>query len=83
MIKLYLLSKKIHRVLVIAISLMILFMEITGFFLKYSSVANIFSVDLRLARYLHNSLSPFFSIILVLMALSGIIMYLFPFLRKK
>jgi exosortase/archaeosortase len=79
MIKLYLFSKKIHRILVLLIILMTLVMIITGVALKYQ--INFF--DLGLFRFIHNNLSPLFSIILILMILTGSVLYIFPLLKRK
>lgn len=81
---LYLLSKKIHRFLVVIIAIVGILMSITGFLLKYTFVATKFSfIDLGQVRYIHNNLSPAFSIIFFMMALTGIIMYIFPLTRNK
>lgn len=79
MIKFYLFSKKIHRLLVSVIVITSLTMIATGIFLKYPLI-NPF--DPGVTRSLHNNLSIIFSVILFLMAASGLFMYLFPFLNK-
>ena len=84
MIKLYLFSKTIHRILIIIMSVIGIFMSITGILLKYTFLATKFSfIDLGQVRYIHNNLSPAFSIIFFMMALTGIIMYIFPLIRNK
>jgi len=84
MIKLYLFSKKIHRVLVLIITVIGVIMSITGVLLKYTFISTKFSfIDLGLVRFIHNSLSPFFVIIFFGMMITGIIMYLFPLVRNK
>lgn len=81
---LYLLAKKIHRMLVFVIIVVGFTMSLTGILLKYSFLATKFDfIDLGQVRYLHNNLSPFFSVVLILMILTGIVMYLFPLTRNK
>ena len=70
----YLLSKKIHRLLVFIILILGFVMTITGIFL-YSGTSPFF------VRILHHQLSILFSLILGLMSLSGLYLFLFPYLR--
>lgn len=80
----YLYAKKIHRILVLVICVLTVLMATTGALLKYSFIASQFSfIDLRLTRWIHNQMSPFFSITLFGMILTGIIMYVFPLMKKK
>lgn len=82
MTKLYLLSKQIHNLLVIFISVIGLSMAATGIVLKFPVIVKIIPlIDYESARKIHNQLSTFFGITFVLMAVTGIIMYLF--LHKK
>ncbi len=83
--KLLYLSRKIHRLLVLIISVLILIMAGTGTLLKYQSfVSNNFpSIDLGAVRYLHGNLSLFFIIVLILMAASGLILYFLPEIIKR
>ncbi|MDO8610702.1 MAG: hypothetical protein Q7R95_09220 [bacterium] len=84
MTKLYLLSRKIHRILVVIITLLTLLMAGTGLLLKYTFIAaSIGITNLSLLRSLHNNLSPFFTIALILMILTGLCMYLFPVINKS
>ncbi len=77
--KSYLLSKKIHRYLVIVIVFLTMLMATTGGILKYSSFFSSFSfIDLGLVRYLHNQMSPFFTVALLLMGITGLVMYFYP-----
>ena len=79
MTKIYLWSKKIHRTLVIAIIFLAIIMIGTGTLLKYSVIVGEISfIDLELARYIHNSLSIWFAIILSPMIITGTIMYVYP-----
>jgi hypothetical protein len=57
----------------------------TGLLLKYTSLASKYLpfVDLGLTRYIHNNLSVLFTIVLVIMALSGIVMYFYPWYVKR
>jgi hypothetical protein len=82
--KLYILSRKIHRILVMIISVIGILMAITGVILKYPFISkNLSFLDLGLIRYLHNNLSPYFTIVFLLMSITGIFMYLFPLLKKS
>lgn len=55
----------------------------TGVVLKYKFLADIWKIDSRLTRFIHNSMSAVFTIVLFLMALTGIIMYIYPLIRKN
>ncbi|NTU73303.1 hypothetical protein HGB07_03995 [Candidatus Roizmanbacteria bacterium] len=81
----YLWSKKIHRVLMFVISITTIIMGTTGILLKYSFVTTKFLpfIDLGAMRYVHNNVSPLFTILLVTMAVTGIYMYFYPILQKR
>ncbi len=81
----FLLSKKIHRLLVLLISALILVMATSGLLLKYPDFVSrsMSFVDLGLLRYVHNRLSPWFGGILTLMALTGLIMFFYPAYAKR
>ncbi len=81
MTKLYLLAKKIHRFLVLIITAITVIMAWTGVMIKYSWTP--FGASLAKARYIHNQLSVIFTLTLLLMAVTGIAMYLLPYLIKR
>lgn len=82
MTKIYLLSKKIHRLLVIILTSITLVMAGTGLMLEEREVW--FGLDLGMMRFIHNKLSVPFTIVLSLMILSGLFMYFYPFyVRRK
>jgi hypothetical protein len=85
MIKIYLFMKKVHRILVLIIITLGLFMGATGTLLKFSAFsAKYFSFfDLGLIRYLHNQISIYFSIVLLLMIFSGTWMYVYIWLKGR
>lgn len=84
MIKLYILSKQIHRLLVFVMTILLLVMSITGLLLKYTFIADKFPfIDTGYVRYLHNNTGPYFTVVLSVMLLSGLYMYLFLVLRRK
>lgn len=84
MIKYYLLARKIHRGLVPVMIITSLIMAGTGILLKYSFIsAKLTFIDLGFVRLLHNNLSPFFSLVLLLMAATGSFLFLFPYLPKR
>ena len=79
----YIFFKKIHRYLVLVTFFSSLLMMISGAIIKFPSLANVFSIDLVFMRSLHNLASPLFSFILLLMSVSGTVMYFYPLLRRK
>lgn len=81
----YQLSRKIHRLLVLLITVLGLAMAGSGLLLKYPSFVSqsLSFIDLGLLRYLHNRLSPWFGILLTLMALTGVVMYFYPVYMKR
>lgn len=81
MIKLYLLAKKIHRFLVLIITALAFVMAGTGAMMGFSWAP--FGMNLAKARYVHNQLSVVFTIVLALMVITGIAMYLLPYLIGK
>lgn len=83
--QLFVLSKKIHKLLLLVIVTLGLIMMITGTMLKYTFIhTKLFSfIDLGYVRYLHNNLSTFFSLALGLMMLTGLGMYFLPTLMRK
>ena len=62
MIKLYLLTKQIHRLILYVTVLLIAFMSVTGLILKYPtlSIHYLPFLDLGLIRYIHNEFSLYF-----------------------
>ena len=77
MIKLFILSCKIHRLLVFMMSAAGLVMAVTGIFIKYQTG------DAGQMRFVHSQMSVIFTVLLVLMTLTGLNMYLFPIFRRK
>lgn len=84
MTKFYIFSRKIHRIFILVISVLTILMAGTGVLLKYTFVAAKFSfIDLGLIRWIHNQMSLFFSITLVGMMLTGVVMYVFPLIQTS
>lgn len=82
MTKYYFFAKKLHRTLVLIITILSLLMMLTGLMLKYPALSfNL--INLGLIRYLHSQLSPLFGSVLTLMIITGIWMYLYPELQKR
>lgn len=83
--KLYLLAKKIHRILFWLMLFFIFMMASTGSLMKFNAFTTKYLgfLDLGMVRFLHNSLSPYFTGVLGLMALTGLVMYFFPMMRKE
>lgn len=83
MIKFYLFCKTIHRLAMFALIVLTILMGMTGLYLKYSWLNKLLPFDLTLLRYLHNEMSPYFVLILTVMMATGVVMYIFPLLRKN
>ncbi len=84
MSKLYLFTKKIHRLLVLIIFALGLLMTVTGTLLRYPGFAvKYFSFfDPVFIRFIHRNLSTYFSVVLAAMMLTGLWMYLYPYLTR-
>lgn len=83
MIRLYVFSRKIHRLLALIMVVSTFVMAGTGLMMKYDFLAKIFNVDQGLIRYVHSSFSVIFVFVLLSMMLTGLVMYFYPILRKK
>jgi hypothetical protein len=82
--KLYLWSKQIHRLCMYGTIFMVLIKGGTGLILKYDDFfRQVKMIDLIYMRELHNTLSIYFAIFLACMMLTGLYMYLYPFLRSR
>ncbi len=57
-------------------------MSVTGTVLKFPEMQNAV-LEVGLMRFIHNSISPFFSLCLFVMIVTGLVMYLVPLLRRK
>lgn len=57
-------------------------MSVTGTILKFPQMQNAI-LEIGLMRYIHNALSPLFSLSLFVMIVTGIVMYIFPLTRRK
>jgi len=82
MVKLYLYSKTIHRLLVLVVTVLGLTMMLSGVVLKYPDLPFISLLSYPFMRELHSTTSTFFSIGLFGMIVTGIILFIFPYLRK-
>jgi hypothetical protein len=82
--KLYLYSKKIHRLLVMAMVALGFVMSLTGFILGNGIVYRYLSTEtLLLNRQIHAATSTYFALVLLLMTLSGLAMYIFPLVKRR
>lgn len=77
MTNLFILARKIHRLLVLMIAVAGMVMAVTGVAIKYQIG------DTGQLRFVHSQMSVIFTGLLVLMIFTGLNMYLFPLLRKK
>jgi hypothetical protein len=78
--QLFLLSKKIHRWLVLLILLLTICMVATGLMMYFG---NFLSFSPTTIRVFHNRISMGFSIVLGTMALTGLCMFIFPYVKNK
>jgi uncharacterized iron-regulated membrane protein len=78
--QLYVTVRKIHRFFSLAVLVAGICMMITGLCLYLNQYT---FVDPMLVRYLHNKLSLLFSGILGAMMLTGLYLFLFPYLPNK
>ena len=68
----------IHRYLVVIVVILGVAMMVTGYTMHEKTY---FGMDPVLMRYVHNSVSTVFSIILGMMMITGSYLFLFPYLR--
>jgi hypothetical protein len=82
LVKLAIWSRKIHRYLVILISVIGLVMMVTGYKMHQASEGNVVFpfIDSAGTRTLHNQLSTLFAVVLGGMILTGIFMYIYPWI---
>jgi hypothetical protein len=82
--KLAILSRKVHRFLVLIITVLGTVMAATGLTMHEAGEENnLFPFfDLNLAEKIHNTLSVYFTLVLGLMILTGLFLYLFPYITK-
>ncbi len=76
----YLIAKKLHRLLVVLIILLGIIMTITGYMMKMGLY---FPFDPLAIRMIHSTISLYFTGVLGLMSLTGLYMFIFPYLGKK
>jgi len=62
---------------VLVVLVLIAVMAITGLMMKYTVG------DVGLARYIHNNMSVVFTIVLVIMAVTGLVMYVYPWYARR
>lgn len=76
--QLYILARKIHRLMVIVISVLSLVMMVTGLNMKYGW----FFIDAGVSQEIHGILSPYFAVVLAANIITGFYMYLYIQPRK-
>ena len=81
--KLYIWSRKLHRLFLFAVVALTLIMGTTGLLMKYTWLGAGLNIDQGLIRYIHNQLSVYFAIVLAVMISTGLFMYIFPFLARS
>lgn len=78
--KLAYISRRIHRVLLFIIIIIGIIMMITGATMKFPDLVPFDQIQ---ARIIHNSVSAIFSIVFTGMMVTGIIMYITPWIIKR
>jgi hypothetical protein len=82
--KLAVFSRKIHRILVVFITVLGTVMAVTGVTMHEAGEGNklLSFIDINSAEEIHNTLSVYFAVVLALMIITGLFMYLFPYLTR-
>jgi hypothetical protein len=83
--KLAVYARKIHRILVLFITVLGVVMAATGLTMDEAGESgnSLFPfIDYRFARRIHGSLSTYFALVLGLMIATGLYLYLYPWLQK-
>lgn len=75
--KVFLFCKTIHRYLVPLLTLLTILMVATGYFMNEGMY---FGFDPITVRYMHGSASTFFALVLIIMTITGLYLFLFPYL---
>lgn len=81
--KLYILSRTIHRIFVLVALTLILVVGGAGGSLKYPEITSAFGLDAGIVRYVHNTLSGILFFVLMIMASTGIVMYVYPWWARR
>lgn len=82
-VKLFQWSKKIHRWLVVLMVLAALVMTVSGTILKFPGLFFTWGVNVQFIRFLHNQFSVVFSLLLLIMSVTGLYMYYFPIWQQR
>ena len=72
-------ARKIHRAFVVLTVIISAVMIFTGLLLKYPLPIFSSAIDDRLVREVHSFFSTFFSLVLLVMIITGTYMYVFPY----
>lgn len=84
LVKLFQWAKTLHRTALFGMVILSLLMGATGSIMRFPVTADrLLNPNFQLVRSLHSQLSPYFSIFLILMMLSGLYMYFFPWYTKR
>lgn len=79
LVKLFQWAKTLHRTALFGMVILSLLMGATGSIMRFPVTADrLLNPNFQLVRSLHSQLSPYFSIFLILMMVSGLYMYFFP-----
>jgi uncharacterized iron-regulated membrane protein len=84
LVKLFQWAKTLHRTALFGMVILSLLMGATGSIMRFPVTADrLLNPNFQLVRSLHSQLSPYFSIFLILMMVSGLYMYFFPWYTKR
>ncbi len=85
MTKLFLIARKIHRLLVLIITALMLVMAGTGVVMRYPAffLEKFPKLNAGQLRFVHNKISTYFSVILALMVITGLYMYLHQWWARR
>lgn len=79
LIKLFQLSKLLHRITLFSLVMLGIIMGTTGTVMKFPQISLLLPfVSADWARYVHNQISVLFSLAFFIMSLTGLYMYWFP-----
>ena len=83
--KLAVIARKIHRLFVLIVTILGLFMMITGVIMKYPGFfMTLFpSADLSFSVTIHTNISTYFVLALLVMMITGLYLYLYPWIQKR
>ena len=80
--RLAILTRRLHRLNVIIIAVLGTIQAVTGMVLKYPDLPVLSLFDLRSSSEIHNLNSTFFTVSFAVIAVTGLFLYLYPWLQQ-